>query len=258
MKRPVLLAVTLTGLVLSLHACAPKERVTTAEDMSPITGNDEAAPSSEVMSSSAALAPILPDRLEVYRSWSPTSEPHWVTESEHLFEDWYGNEIRVFNGARTCRFDAHLLYELTQFGGTVATRVQHEEAQPVRLELRLLPSRYLLRTPENFGFTMSEESGEYGLTVSSAYQVNSLVATRFARDLGEGTSVYEGDAPGMPNPVVDADTFLTRTAIHELLVHGYNRAMDVERTEDEEHIAQWFDLLLYERLDGRPLIQCNE
>jgi hypothetical protein len=174
------------------------------------------------------------------REWSPSVEPAWSSERDADLETIFG-DVRVFS-ASSWEVDLNLLQDLINTYGMFLDEKT--------LELRLFNDNYVTRDP-NTGFGLSQNNGEIGLTVEGPSQVISVIPTGWAFN----TKGYHSQYEGIKSIYSTSEMFITMDIIHELLVHGINRAAGVPRTDIEEEMAQAFERKVYYQLEDRPLVR---
>lgn len=258
------------AFVLILSACKADTRPTTSTDViewctpsadavEPVVApdvNKESPPVEYLEDIRTQVMALLPERLQGFSNWRPTSTPEWTVDFAFTFTDFHGNLVRVINGTSgsrsECKIDVALLKEMSRFGGKAAMVEQHHEMQPIALHLRYLGYNFIVPTQTGGGYDVSNTEGEGALTITSRYQVVSVVGVGFVNIMNG----YGGSDGTPAPPPTDSAGYLTMATIHELVVHAYNRITKYPRRPQEEFLAQWVEVLLFERLGERRIIKC--
>ena len=178
----------------------------------------------------------LPDRLRSQGDF--VSTPEWSDEKDFDIGTNSGN-IRIFNPS-SWEIDTALLVEAVN---RHCMGLSFERS----LELRMFNDIYVVRdSTKGFGLSneVSDADGETGLTVTSPNMVLSVIPTGWANL----TEYYGSGYNGLETVITTPERYITMDTVHELIVHGCNRAANVQRHNDEELHAQIFERQIHHTL----------
>jgi hypothetical protein len=183
----------------------------------------------------------LPDRLKSQGNFDST--PEWSSERDYDISTTSGS-IRVFN-ASSWEVDTALLAEMVN-------RHCNGISFSKSVDLRIFNDTFVVRDDQR-GFALSDTGGDIGLTVHGTNIVWSVIPTGWASIAKH----YEGGHEGLETVVTTPGGYITMDMAHELIVHGCNRAANIQRHDDEELHAQIFERDIHHTLlnQNRTLVR---